>query len=45
MQDLPTLRPGDKAPALRLQTAEGQEIVLADFHGRPVLLVFLRHLG
>ncbi len=36
MQDLPTLR---------LQTADGEEIALADFQGTPVLLVFLRHLG
>ena len=41
------LKPGDKAPDLRLETFEGQGVDLADIrrNGHHVLLVFLRHLG
>lgn len=36
---------GDIAPNFTLNTLDGQRISLADYRGRNVLLVFLRHLG
>ena len=34
------LKPGDKAPAFRLLSDEGNEVSLKDFAGRRVLLFF-----
>ena len=34
------LKVGDKAPAFRLQSDEGKNVSLKDFHGRRVLLFF-----
>ncbi|MBE2234722.1 MAG: redoxin domain-containing protein [Anaerolinea sp.] len=42
---MPKIKPGDLAPDLTLTTLEGQSVALRDYRGRPVLLVFLRHLG
>jgi len=39
------LKRGDRAPDFTLITLEGQPVALSDYRGRPVLLVFLRHLG
>jgi peroxiredoxin len=39
------LKPGDLAPNFTLNTLGGQPMALGDYRGRPVLLVFLRHLG
>ncbi len=36
---------GDRAPGFTLDAVEGGQVSLADFRGRPVLLIFLRHLG
>ena len=38
---------GDKAPDFTLNTADGEPITLSEVlrDGRPVLLIFLRHLG
>lgn len=37
-----TLREGDPAPAFSLPAAGGGEVALADFAGRPVVLIFFR---
>ena len=34
-----------RAPDISLQDAKGCSVSLRDYHGRPVLLVFLRWLG
>jgi cytochrome oxidase Cu insertion factor (SCO1/SenC/PrrC family) len=34
------LRPGDPAPSFTLPSAQGQEVSLHQFQGRPVLLYF-----
>jgi len=39
------LRVGQPAPDLRLPGLDGSPIALSDYRGRPVVLVFLRHLG
>jgi peroxiredoxin len=36
---------GDVAPAIDLPTHDGRRWRLSDAHGRPVLLVFHRHLA
>jgi peroxiredoxin len=41
----PGLRTGDRAPDFTLETVAGGRVSLRDFAGRPVLLIFLRHLG
>ena len=42
---MPVLRVGDRAPDFALPTLDGEPVALGDLRGRPVLLVFLRHLG
>jgi thioredoxin-dependent peroxiredoxin len=39
-QLIPMLKPGDKAPAFRLQSDEDKTVALKDFKGRRVLLFF-----
>lgn len=39
------LNVGDRAPNFRLVGLDGRPVALSDLRGRPVLLVFLRHLG
>lgn len=39
------LRAGDRAPDFTLEAVGGGHVSLRDFAGRPVLLIFLRHLG
>jgi hypothetical protein len=36
---------GDRVENLTLQQADGRALALAAFAGRPLLLVFLRHLA
>ena len=36
---------GKVAPNFLLASARGSFVTLSDYRGRPVLLVFLRHLG
>lgn len=36
----PMLKPGDKAPAFRLQSDEDKPVALKDFKGKRVLLFF-----
>ena len=43
--DPAALRAGDPAPDISLDAVGGGRVSLRDFRGRPVLLVFLRHLG
>ena len=42
---MPVLRVGDRAPDFALQTLDGEPVALGGLRDRPVLLVFLRHLG
>ena len=42
---LPLVRTGDRAPDFSLDAVGGGRVSLRDFKGRPVLLIFLRHLG
>lgn len=44
-QALPAIREGDPAPGFTLDAVGGGRVSLRDFKGRPVLLIFLRHLG
>ena len=37
---IPMLKPGDKAPAFRLQSDEDKTVTLKDFKGKRVLLFF-----
>jgi peroxiredoxin len=37
--------PGDFAPDFRLELLGGRSVCLGDFRGRPLVLVFLRHLA
>ena len=39
------VREGDRAPDFTLDAVGGGRVSLHDFTGRPVLLIFLRHLG
>jgi len=41
----PLLAPGAPAPDFALPDLDEKEVRLADLRDRPVLLVFLRHLG
>jgi thioredoxin-dependent peroxiredoxin len=34
------LKVGDKAPDFRLQAADGKQVTLSDFRGKPVVLYF-----
>ena len=43
--NLTLLREGDAAPDFTLGAVGGGQVSLRDLRGRPVLLVFLRHLG
>jgi len=36
---------GDRAPDFTAELPGGEGFSLADFAGRPLLLIFLRHLG
>ena len=36
---------GDRAPAFRLTSHEDKSYTLEDFSGRPLILVFIRHLA
>ena len=36
---------GAPAPDFRLPALDGPDVALSDYRGRPVVLVFLRHLG
>ena len=46
MVQAPTVvRAGEKAPEFTLPAVGGGQVSLGDFRGRPVLLVFIRHLG
>jgi peroxiredoxin len=40
-----TLRLGDRVPDLSFQQADGTPFSLGTFAGRPLLLIFLRHLA
>lgn len=39
------MRIGDKIPDLVVQRPDGSDVALRDFLGKPLVLVFLRHLG
>ncbi len=39
------IREGDRAPDFTLDAVGGGPVSLRDFTGRPLLLIFLRHLG
>lgn len=39
------MRPGDRAPDFSVQLPDGGTVCLPDFRGRPLLLIFLRHLA
>lgn len=39
------MKTGDRAPDLTFTNTDGTPRRLADFRGRPLLLVFLRHLA
>jgi cytochrome oxidase Cu insertion factor (SCO1/SenC/PrrC family) len=39
------LKPGMEAPLFSLPDAYGREVSLEKYRGRPVALVFIRHLG
>lgn len=36
---------GDKAPDFELEDVYGKKVSLSHFSARPVILVFIRHLG
>jgi peroxiredoxin len=40
-----TLRTGDPTPDLTFLRPEGSAVALSAFRGRPLLLIFLRHLA
>jgi peroxiredoxin len=40
-----TLEIGQSAPDFHVQLADGRTVGRADFHGRPLVLIFLRHLA
>ena len=40
-----TLSIGARVPDLTLTRADGQPVALASFLGRPLVVIFLRHLG
>lgn len=40
-----TVAPGDSAPLIELPTYEGRRWRLTDHRGRPVVLIFHRHLA
>jgi peroxiredoxin len=42
---LPVVREGDPAPEFTLEAVGGRRFSLRELRGRPVLLIFLRHLG
>ncbi len=42
---LSSIREGDVAPDFTLAAVGGGRVSLRDFKGRPILLIFLRHLG
>jgi peroxiredoxin len=39
------LEPGARAPDFTVRRSDGEALGLRDFQGRPLLLVFLRHLA
>ena len=39
------IREGDPAPDFTLEAVAGGPVSLCNFAGRPVLMIFLRHLG
>ena len=39
------IREGDSAPDFTLDAVGGGRVSFQNFRGRPVLLIFLRHLG
>jgi peroxiredoxin len=39
------LKPGDLLPDIELLLPDGQPLRLAQLRGRPVVLIFLRHLA
>lgn len=39
------MKTGEHAPNISFQRPDGTPGALADYQGRPLLLVFLRHLG
>ena len=39
------IREGEPAPDFTLDAVGGERASLRDFRGRPVVLIFLRHLG
>ena len=41
----PVIREGDSAPDFTLPAVGGGQVSLRDFRGRPVQLIFIRHLG
>ncbi len=44
-QRFASVREGDRAPEFTVDAVGGGPVSLQDFKGRPVLLIFLRHLG
>ena len=40
-----SLTSGQAAPNIHALLPNGRVLSLADFHGRPLILIFLRHLG
>ena len=42
---LPAVREGEQAPEFTLPAVGGGQVSLQGFRGRPVLLIFIRHLG
>jgi len=36
---------GETMPDVRLETADGRELSLSSFHGRPLVLVCVRYYG
>jgi peroxiredoxin Q/BCP len=43
--DSETVAVGEQAPDFTLPAISGQDVSLSDYHGRPVVLVFLRGFG
>lgn len=39
------IREGERAPDFTLPAVAGGQVSLRDFRGRPVQLIFIRHLG